>query len=110
MTWDALEKAGADLLRRHGPSALRAVVEHALDAWPRDAILRATPGAETLLNALAGVDRSVTAPVPASPGRGCAFVMSRLPMSVVPRAGPGGPVTGSSPTYVMCHVIGKGKT
>ena len=58
MTWDALEKAGADLLRRLGPSALRMVVEHARDAWPRDAILHATPGAETLLDALAGVDRS----------------------------------------------------
>ncbi|HEX9624569.1 MAG TPA: DISARM system phospholipase D-like protein DrmC [Streptosporangiaceae bacterium] len=32
--------------------------DHPLDAWPRDAILRATPGAETLLDALAGVDRS----------------------------------------------------
>ena len=58
MTWDALEKAGADLLRRLGPSALRTVIDHALDTWPRDAILRATPGAETLLDALAGVDRS----------------------------------------------------
>jgi phosphatidylserine/phosphatidylglycerophosphate/cardiolipin synthase-like enzyme len=58
MTWDALEKAGADLLRRLGPSALRTVLDHALDAWPRDAILRATPGAETLLDTLAGVDRT----------------------------------------------------
>ena len=29
MTWDALEKAGADLMRRLGPSALRTVVDHA---------------------------------------------------------------------------------
>jgi hypothetical protein len=62
MTWDALEKAGADLLRRLGPSALRTVLDHALDAWPRDAILRATPGAEALLDALAGVDRSAGLP------------------------------------------------
>src|SRR5260370_40999862 len=57
MTWDALEKAGAELLRRLGPSALRTVVDHACDAWPREAILRVTPGAEILLDALAGVDR-----------------------------------------------------
>jgi phosphatidylserine/phosphatidylglycerophosphate/cardiolipin synthase-like enzyme len=57
MTWDALEKAGSDLVRRLGPSALRAVVDHACEAWPRDAILRATPGAETVLDALTGVDR-----------------------------------------------------
>ena len=62
MTWDALEKAGADLLRRLGPSALRTVLDHALDRWPRDAILRATPGAETLLDALEGVDRSAGLP------------------------------------------------
>jgi hypothetical protein len=35
--------------------------------------------------------------------------MSRLPMSAVPRAGPGGPVIGSLPTYVIYHVIGKEK-
>ena len=62
MTWDALEEAGADLLRRLGPSALRAVLDHALDRWPRDAILRATPGAETLLDALEGVDHSAGLP------------------------------------------------
>jgi len=62
MTWDALEKAGADLLRQLGPSALRTVLDHALDRWPRDAILRATPGAETLLDALEGVDRSAGLP------------------------------------------------
>ncbi len=43
MTWEALETAGSDLVRRLGPSALRAVIGHASDAWPRDAILRATP-------------------------------------------------------------------
>jgi phosphatidylserine/phosphatidylglycerophosphate/cardiolipin synthase-like enzyme len=58
MTWDALEKAGADLLRRLGPSALHMVLDHALERWPRDAILRATPGADTLLDALAAADRS----------------------------------------------------
>ena len=58
MTWDALEKASGDLVRRLGPSALRTVVDHACDAWPREAILRVTPGAEALLDALAVVDRS----------------------------------------------------
>jgi phosphatidylserine/phosphatidylglycerophosphate/cardiolipin synthase-like enzyme len=58
MTWDALETAGSDLVRRLGPSALRTVIGHACDAWPRDAILRATPGAEILLDALGRVDRS----------------------------------------------------
>ena len=58
MSWDALEKAGSDLVRRLGPSALHTVVDHACDAWPREAILRVTPGAEALLDALAAVDRS----------------------------------------------------
>jgi phosphatidylserine/phosphatidylglycerophosphate/cardiolipin synthase-like enzyme len=58
MSWDALEEAGGDLVRRLGPSALRTVVDHACDAWPREAILRATLGAEALLDALAAVDRS----------------------------------------------------
>ena len=58
MTWDALEKAGADLLRRLGPSALHTVLDHAFDAWPREAILRTTPSAGTLLDALAAVDHS----------------------------------------------------
>ena len=58
MTWDALEKAGGDLVRQLGPSALRIVADHAREAWPREAILRATPGTETVLDALSGVDRS----------------------------------------------------
>ena len=58
MTWDALEEAGSDLVRQHGPSALRTVVDRAREAWPRGAILRGTPGTETLLDALTGVDRS----------------------------------------------------
>jgi len=58
MTWDALENAGAELLRRLGPSALRAIVDHAGGGWPREAILRATPGAQDVLDALAGVDHS----------------------------------------------------
>ena len=53
-----LGKAGADLLRRLGPSALSSVVAHASDGWPREAILTATPDAAALLDALAGVDRS----------------------------------------------------
>ena len=58
MTWHALEDAGVDVLRRLGPQALRTIVEHAAAAWPREAILGATPGAETLIDALPGVDRS----------------------------------------------------
>jgi phosphatidylserine/phosphatidylglycerophosphate/cardiolipin synthase-like enzyme len=58
MTWDALEKAGSDLVRRLGPAALHTVVDRAREAWPREAILRATPGTETVLDALTGVDRS----------------------------------------------------
>ncbi len=58
MTWEALEAAGSDLVRRLGPSALRTVIGHACDGWPRDAILRATPGAAALLDALAAVDRT----------------------------------------------------
>jgi phosphatidylserine/phosphatidylglycerophosphate/cardiolipin synthase-like enzyme len=58
MSWEPLEETGADLLRRLGPSALRAVTEHAMAGWPREAILRHTPDAEPLLDALAGTDRS----------------------------------------------------
>ncbi len=58
MSWDALEEAGWELLRRLGPAALRTAIGHVCDAWPRDAILRVTPGAESLLDALANVDRS----------------------------------------------------
>jgi phosphatidylserine/phosphatidylglycerophosphate/cardiolipin synthase-like enzyme len=58
MTWERLEEAGADLLRRLGPTALRAVTEHAMAGWPREAILRQTSGAEPLLDALAGTDQS----------------------------------------------------
>jgi hypothetical protein len=68
----------------------------------------------------AGPLPAVTAPLPASPGRGCASVMSRLPMSVVPRASPGGPVTGSPTNIrdmsrnwqeedVICHVMAREK-
>jgi phosphatidylserine/phosphatidylglycerophosphate/cardiolipin synthase-like enzyme len=58
MTWDALEKAGGDLVRRIGPATLHSVVDRARAAWPREAILRATPGTEAVLDALTGVDRS----------------------------------------------------
>jgi phosphatidylserine/phosphatidylglycerophosphate/cardiolipin synthase-like enzyme len=58
MTSDALETAGAELLRKLGPSALRAVVTHVAEGWPRDAILQATPDADPLLDALADGDRS----------------------------------------------------
>jgi len=58
MSWERLEETGADLLCQLGPSALRAAVNHAGDGWPREAILRDTPGAEPLLDALVGTDRS----------------------------------------------------
>jgi phosphatidylserine/phosphatidylglycerophosphate/cardiolipin synthase-like enzyme len=58
MSWETLEETGADLLRRLGPSAMRVVTEHAMAGWPREAILRHTPDAEPLLDALAGTDRS----------------------------------------------------
>jgi phosphatidylserine/phosphatidylglycerophosphate/cardiolipin synthase-like enzyme len=58
MTWRRLEEAGGDLLCRLGPAALRTVTEHAMAGWPHEAILRDTPGAEHLLDALAGTDRS----------------------------------------------------
>ena len=58
MTWGRLNEAGGDLLRRLGPTALRAVTEHAMAGWPREAIVRDTPGAEHLLDALEGTDRS----------------------------------------------------
>ncbi|HUZ52498.1 MAG TPA: DISARM system phospholipase D-like protein DrmC [Streptosporangiaceae bacterium] len=58
MSWDALEDAGTDIVRRLGPQALRAITDRAMAAWPREAILAATPGAEALLDSLAEVDRS----------------------------------------------------
>jgi phosphatidylserine/phosphatidylglycerophosphate/cardiolipin synthase-like enzyme len=58
MSWDVLEDAGADLVRQCGPQALRSVVERAAAAWPRDAILAATPSAGGLLDALSQVNRS----------------------------------------------------
>jgi phosphatidylserine/phosphatidylglycerophosphate/cardiolipin synthase-like enzyme len=58
MTSDALETTGAELLRKLGPSAVRTVILHAIDGWPRDAILQATPDAEPLLDALAHEDHS----------------------------------------------------
>jgi phosphatidylserine/phosphatidylglycerophosphate/cardiolipin synthase-like enzyme len=58
MSWDALEHAGADLLRLHGPAALRTVTDHVFAVWPREAILRDAPDAGGLLDALSAVDRS----------------------------------------------------
>lgn len=58
MSWEALEKAGADLLRASGPAALRAVVEYAMEGSPSEVILRVAPCAAPLLDALADVDRS----------------------------------------------------
>jgi phosphatidylserine/phosphatidylglycerophosphate/cardiolipin synthase-like enzyme len=59
MTWEALEKAGADLLRTRGPAALRTVAGYAMEGRPREAILRAAPYSTAVLDALTGVDRSV---------------------------------------------------
>jgi phosphatidylserine/phosphatidylglycerophosphate/cardiolipin synthase-like enzyme len=58
MSWERLEEVGGDLLGRLGPAALRAATEHAMAGWPREAILRDTPGTEPLLDALVGTDRS----------------------------------------------------
>ena len=58
MSWDALEAVGAEALRRLGPQGLRAIVEHVAAAWPREAVLGATPGGDGLLNALSEVDRT----------------------------------------------------
>jgi phosphatidylserine/phosphatidylglycerophosphate/cardiolipin synthase-like enzyme len=58
MTWGAMQEAGAGLLGRHGPSALRTVVEQVRTARPREVILRGVPDAAGLLDALAAVDRS----------------------------------------------------
>ena len=56
MSWDAVEKAGTEFVSRLGPAALRTVVSHAMDGWPRDAILNATPEAAGVLDALADVE------------------------------------------------------
>jgi len=58
MSWERLEEVGGDLLGRLGPAALRVATEHAMAGWPREAILRDTPGTEPLLEALASTDRS----------------------------------------------------
>ncbi|MGH3187543.1 MAG: DISARM system phospholipase D-like protein DrmC [Streptosporangiaceae bacterium] len=59
MTWDAMEKAAAEILRSRGPQALRTFTEHACTTRPRETILRATPEAGPLLDALAsGLDRT----------------------------------------------------
>lgn len=58
MSWEALEQAGGAMVRRHGPAALRTVIDHASAAWPREAILHGMPGAAGLLDALAAVDRN----------------------------------------------------
>lgn len=58
MTWEMLEEAGADVLARLGPQALRALARQAADGWPREAILRQTHGVEALLDAVACEDRS----------------------------------------------------
>jgi hypothetical protein len=56
VSWDTVEKAGTAFVSRLGPAALRTVVSHAMDGWPRDAILHATPEAAGLLDALADVE------------------------------------------------------
>jgi phosphatidylserine/phosphatidylglycerophosphate/cardiolipin synthase-like enzyme len=58
MTWAALEKAGAELLRTRGPAALRTVAEYATEGRPREAVLRDAPYSAPVLDALADVERS----------------------------------------------------
>jgi phosphatidylserine/phosphatidylglycerophosphate/cardiolipin synthase-like enzyme len=59
VTWNKpLDKAATELLRSRGPEALRTVVGHAMQGRPRDVILRATPDATALLDALDGLDRT----------------------------------------------------
>lgn len=58
MAWEQLEQASSDLLTRLGAQTLRAVADHAMAGWPAEAILRDTPSAGPLLDALAGTDRS----------------------------------------------------
>jgi len=55
---DGLEEAGAELLRRSGPHALRCVVDQVAGGWPREAVLRSTPGADAVLDVLDGADQS----------------------------------------------------
>jgi phosphatidylserine/phosphatidylglycerophosphate/cardiolipin synthase-like enzyme len=58
MTWEAMEEIAAEFLQRLGPQALRTATEQAAMARPRETILRATPDAGALLDALSGIDRS----------------------------------------------------
>lgn len=59
MTWKELQAAGADMVHRHGPAALRSVISYVEAGWPREAILRAIPSAISVLAALDAVDRPV---------------------------------------------------
>lgn len=58
MIWEGpLQQAAAKLLERLGPVALESVVSRAMEGRPREAILKATPEAADLLDALADIDR-----------------------------------------------------
>jgi hypothetical protein len=50
MSWDAMKKAGAGLLMRHGPAALRTVIDQVSAARPREVIVRGMPDAIGLLD------------------------------------------------------------
>lgn len=58
MSWEALEKAAAETVRRHGPTMLSSVISYAMEGRPRDAICRALPEAAPVLDALEAVSRS----------------------------------------------------
>jgi phosphatidylserine/phosphatidylglycerophosphate/cardiolipin synthase-like enzyme len=58
VTWEALQKAGAEVLDRHGPAALRSVLSYVMSGWPREAVLRAMPSSGPVLDALEAVDRT----------------------------------------------------
>lgn len=59
MSWEGpLHDAAAELLELHGPVTLEHVVSAAMEGLPREAILKAVPAAERLLNALDAVDHT----------------------------------------------------
>jgi phosphatidylserine/phosphatidylglycerophosphate/cardiolipin synthase-like enzyme len=58
MTWDAMKEAAVGLLTRHGPAALRTVIDQVSAARPREVIVRGMPDAVGLLDALDAVDQS----------------------------------------------------
>jgi phosphatidylserine/phosphatidylglycerophosphate/cardiolipin synthase-like enzyme len=59
MIWDGpLHDAAAELLERLGPGALESVVRRVMEGSPREAVLKTTPAAARLLDALDAADRT----------------------------------------------------